>query len=60
MFCDKACDPVMGEYEVAGDVHVPFGTARANTDFGAGGGNQFFIENYADRLRLVREHPLGQ
>jgi hypothetical protein len=50
----------MGEYEVVGDMHVPFGTARANTNFGAGGGNQFFIENYAVRLRLVRELPLGQ
>lgn len=49
----------MGEYEVLGDMYVPSGTARANTSVGAGGGNQFFIENYADRLRLVREHPLG-
>lgn len=52
--------PTMGEYEVLSDMRVPSGTVRANPAMGEGGGRQFFIENYKDKLRLIREHPLGQ
>lgn len=50
----------MGEYEVLSDMRVPSGTVRANPAMGEGGGRQFFIENYKDKLRLIREYPLGQ
>jgi len=52
--------PTMGEYEVLSDMRVPSGTVRANPAMGEGGGRQFFIEGYKDKLRLIREHPLGQ
>jgi hypothetical protein len=50
--------PSMGEYEVMRDIGVPSGIARANPNYGTGGGNQFHIQDYANVLRLVREHPL--
>lgn len=52
--------PKIGEYEVVKDMTVPFGTAQANPSFGSGGGSQFFVDDYASSLRLLREIPLGQ
>ena len=50
----------MGEYEVQQDMSVPTGTAQANTAQGAGGGSQYFISNYGDSLKLVRQVDLGE
>ena len=51
---------IMGEYEVTQSMRVPSGTALANPVHGVGGGNQYFIQNYGNSLRLVRQVPLGQ
>jgi filamentous hemagglutinin len=52
--------PMVGEYEVIGGLTAPSGTAIANPNFGAGGGNQLFICNYLDKRRLTRKISLGQ
>lgn len=52
--------PKVGEYEVLNNLTVPFGTVKANPGLGIGGGDQFFIRNYQNSLRLIREIPLGQ
>ncbi|WP_186454740.1 hypothetical protein [Nitrospirillum amazonense] len=52
--------PKVGEYEVINDARVPFGTVKANPGLGDGGGSQYFISDYADNLRLVREIQLGE
>lgn len=50
--------PKVGEYEVVKDMTVPFGTVKANPGLGAGGGDQFFINDFQTSLRLIREIPL--
>jgi hypothetical protein len=52
--------PMVGEYEVISESEVPFGSAEANSLYGNGGGNQFYIDQYGSKLRLIREIPLGK
>lgn len=52
--------PKVGEYEVVRPITVPAGVAGANPGLGAGTGEQFFVRNYQNSLRLIREIPLGQ
>jgi hypothetical protein len=51
--------PKVGEYELVTDVTVPSGVVRANPRLGVGGGDQFFVRDYQNSLKLVREIPLG-
>jgi filamentous hemagglutinin len=52
--------PMIGEYEVMANIKIPFGTVRANPNYGVGGGNQYFIGDYLNNLKLVNKIPLGQ
>lgn len=52
--------PKMGVYEVQQPISVPFGTVQANPNLGVGMGDQYFIQNYQNYLKLVGEIDLGQ
>jgi hypothetical protein len=43
----------MGIYELTEDVNVPSGLAIANPKYGDGGLEQFVIENYSNKLKLI-------
>ncbi len=45
----------LGEYVVRQDVKVVISKAKANPQFGDGGGWQIFIENYTDMLEFSKE-----
>jgi filamentous hemagglutinin len=49
----------MGVYEVVSDVTVPSGVVRANPALGSGGGTQYFVQDYASKLRLIEAIDLG-
>jgi hypothetical protein len=57
---ERGYRPFVGEYELVQDARIPFGTARANAQYGAGGGTQFFVQDYNQSLRLIRQIPLGK
>lgn len=43
----------VGAYEVTKDIRVPYGIVSSNPELGTGTGEQFFINNFSDALRLV-------
>lgn len=51
--------PQVGVYELLEDVIVAVGKALANTQYGAGGYHQYFLEQYSDKLKLVEKINLG-
>lgn len=53
--------PKVGVYEVQQDLsRIPTGTVRANVDLGPGGGDQYWIRDYQNVLKLIDEIDLGQ
>jgi hypothetical protein len=49
----------VGFYRVKQDTIVPTGKALNNTDWGPGGYDQFFIENWSDILEFLYEVALN-
>jgi len=43
----------VGRYMVTEDTPAAIGIARANTQFGSGGGTQLFVNNFSDSLMQI-------
>ena len=52
--------PSVGVYEVQQTVRVPKGIIKANPNFGVGGGDQFFIKNFNNTLKLTNRIELEE
>ncbi len=50
--------PAVNMYQVMSDIRVPTGAALSNPALGPGGGTQFFISNYSQRLLEIPFIPL--
>jgi hypothetical protein len=52
--------PQIQAYRVLEDITVPSGSADANPQFGPGGGRQFYIPNFSNRLDPIRRFNLNR
>jgi len=52
--------PQVQAYRVLNDIDVPSASALANPQFGPGGGAQFYMENFSNRLAPIRTFNLSR
>lgn len=52
--------PQVGMYETIDDMYIPGGKALANKQYGAGGYQQYYVQNYGTKLKLIDTIKLGE